>query len=429
MLRAAVNPGPHPGYNRRSHIVNRIPDIGRSEGVTKKWQKPPPNMRKDTILSHAGRAPERFDGAVNVPVIRASTILYPDVESHEDRSDRFAGVRYGRSGTTTRFALEETLAQLEGAARVCAVGSGLAAIVVALLAFTRSGDHILVADNVYGPTRNFCLGRLQRMGVETEFYDPAIGGAIERLLRDNTRLVYCESPGSLTFEMQDIPAVAAVAHARSIPVLADNTWATPYFFSPFPKGVDISIHAATKYIVGHADVMMGTIGATEEHWRTIRQTASDYGYTASPDDCYLALRGLRTLSARMRQQMASALEIARWLEGRPEVARVRYPALESDPGHALWKRDMTGAASLFGVELKPCSDAAVKAAINSLHYFGHGSSWGGFESLVTYPKPEQLRTATSWKSGPLLRLHIGLEDPADLIGDLEAAFEVLRTSA
>jgi cystathionine beta-lyase len=397
--------------------------------VAGKWNKPQPNMRKDTVLSHAGRSPERFDGAVNVPVIRASTILYPDVESHEDRSDRFAGVRYGRSGTTTRFAFEETLAQLEGAARVCAVGSGLAAIVVALLAYARSGDHILVADNVYGPTRNFCSGRLRSMGVETEFYDPGIGGGIERLLRTNTRLVYCESPGSLTFEMQDIPAIAAAAHARSIPVLADNTWATPYFFRPFEKGIDVSIHAATKYIVGHADVMMGTIGAGAEHWRAIRQTAADYGYTASPDDCYLALRGLRTLGPRLKQQMANALEVARWLAQRPEVARVLYPALESDPGHALWKRDLTGAASLFGVELKAYSDEAVKAAINSLHYFGHGSSWGGFESLVTYPKPQQLRTATPWRSGPLLRLHVGLEDPADLMADLEGAFEVLRAAA
>ena len=226
--------------------------------------------------------------------------------------------------------------------------------------------------------------------------------------------------------MQDIPAIAAAAHARALPVLADNTWGTPYYFQAFEKGVDVSIHAATKYIVGHADVMMGTIGATEAHWRTIRQTASDFGYTAAPDDCYLALRGLRTLSARMRQQMAAALEVARWLQARPEVERVLYPALESDPGHALWKRDMTGAASLFGVVLKPYSDAAVKAAINSLHYFGHGSSWGGFESLVTYPKPEQLRTATAWKSGPLLRLHVGLEDPADLIADLEAAFQTLQ---
>ena len=396
--------------------------------MTSKWRKPPPDMRKDTVLSHAGRAPERFDGAVNVPVIRASTILFPDCESHEDRSDRFAGVRYGRTGTTTRFAFEEAVAQLEGAARVCAVGSGLAAIVVALLAFVRSGDHILVADNVYGPTRNFCRVRLQAMGVETEFYDPTIGAGIERLLRDNTRLVYCESPGSLTFEMQDIPAIAQAAHARGIPVLADNTWATPYFFSPFEKGVDVSIHAATKYIVGHADVMMGTIGATEAHWRAIRQAASDFGYTASPDDCYLALRGLRTLGVRLRQQMANALEVARWLAARPEVERVLYPALESDPGHALWKRDMSGAASLFGVELKPYPDAAVRAMINALHYFGHGSSWGGFESLVTYPKPEQLRTATRWESGPLLRLHVGLEDPADLISDLEGAFQVLHAS-
>ncbi|MCC6531910.1 MAG: cystathionine beta-lyase [Burkholderiales bacterium] len=382
-------------------------------------------MRKDTILSHAGRAPERFDGAVNVPVIRASTILFPDVESHES-GDRFTSVRYGRHGTSTRFALEETLAQLEGAARVCAVGSGVAAIVASLLAFTRSGDHILVADNVYGPTRNFCQGRLKLNGVETEFYDPHIGAGIERLLRANTRLVYCESPGSLTFEMQDIPAIAAAAHARGIPVLADNTWATPYFFRPFEKGIDISIHSATKYIVGHADVILGTIGASAEHWRTIRQTVADYGYTASPDDCYLALRGLRTLAPRLKQHMQSALTVARWLQGRPEVARVLYPALETDPGYALWKRDLSGAASLFGVELRPVADAAVRALLNSLRYFGHGASWGGFESLITYPKPERLRSATAWSSGPLLRLHIGLEDPADLMADLAAGFKVLH---
>ena len=382
-------------------------------------------MRKDTILSHAGRSPERFDGAVNVPVIRASTVLFPDVESHEG-GDRFTGVRYGRHGTTTRFAFEETLAQLEGAARVCAMPSGVAAIVVSLLAFTRPGDHILVADNVYGPTRNFCTGRLQRNGVETEFYEPGIGTAIGQRLRANTRLVYCESPGSLTFEMQDIPAIAREAHDRGIPVLADNTWATPYFFRPFEKGIDISIHSATKYIVGHADVILGTIGATEEHWRTIRQTAADYGYAVSPDDCYLALRGLRTLGLRLKQQMQNALVVARWLQSRPEVSRVLYPALESDPGHAMWKRDMTGAASLFGVELAPFADAAVRRAINALRYFGHGASWGGFESLVTYPKPERLRSAKPWHSGPLLRLHIGLEDPDDLIADLASAFQVLH---
>ncbi len=393
--------------------------------MTGQWQKPRPDMRKDTVLSHAGRSPERFDGAVNVPVIRASTILFPDVETHET-SDRFTGVRYGRHGTTTRFAFEETLAQVEGAARVCAVPSGVAAIVVTLLAFTRSGDHILVADNVYGPTRAFCAGRLQRAGVETEFYDPRLGADIAGRLRDNTRLVYCESPGSLTFEMQDIPAIAAAAHARGIPVAADNTWATPYYFRPFEKGIDISIHSATKYIVGHADVILGTIGATEEHWRTIRQTAADYGYAVSPDDCYLALRGLRTLAPRLRQQMQNALVVARWLEQRPEVARVLYPALESDPGHSIWKRDMSGAASLFSIELRPVPEAAVKAAINSLCYFGHGASWGGFESLVTYPKPERVRTATRWQSGPILRLHIGLEDPSDLLADLESAFKVLH---
>lgn len=389
---------------------------------------PDPARRKDTILGHAGRAPERFDGAVNVPVIRASTILYPNLETHEAPGDRYSGTKYGRWGTSTRFALEEALAEVEGAARVSAVSSGLAAIVVSLLAFTRAGDHILVTDSVYGPTRGFCTHRLIRNGVQTEFYDPHIGADIARLIRPNTRLVFCESPGSLTFEMQDIPAIAAAAHLHDVPVLADNTWATPYFFRPFENGVDVSIHSATKYIVGHADVVMGTIGATPRYWRTIRDTAAEYGYTASPDDCYLALRGLRTLAPRLKQQMQSALEVARWLAARPEVKRVLYPALASDPGHALWQRDMLGAASLFGVELQPCADDAVAAMLNALRYFGHGASWGGFESLVTYPKPAKLRTATRWSSGPLLRLHVGLEDPADLIADLQAGFEHLHDS-
>lgn len=397
--------------------------------MTDKWRKPRKEMRKDTLLGHAGRAPERFDGAVNVPVIRASTILYPDIETHEAGGDRYAGVKYGRWGTTTRFALEEALAQVEGAARVSAVSSGLAAIVVSLLAFTRAGDHILVTDSVYGPTRSFCLNRLSRNGVETEFYDPLIGAGIERLIRPNTRLVFCESPGSLTFEMQDIPAIAEVAHRHDIPVLADNTWPTPYFFRAFEKGVDVSIHSATKYIVGHADVVMGTIGATERYWRAVRDAASDYGYTASPDDCYLALRGLRTLAPRLRQQMKNGIAIARWLQTRPEVRRVLQPAIESDPGHALWARDMTGAASLFGVELNAYPESAVKGMLNALRYFGHGASWGGFESLVTFPKPEKIRTATRWSSGPLLRLHIGLEDPADLMADLDEALSHLSKTS
>jgi len=395
--------------------------------LTSDWKKPEGDLKPDTLLSHAGRAPERFDGAVSVPVIRASTVLFPSVEAHEASGvDRFAGVRYGLHGTSTRFALEEALATLEGAARVSAVSSGLAAITVPLLAFTRTGDHVLIADNVYGPNRHFCQTRLTANGVEVEFYDPLMGAGIERLMRANTRVVFCESPGSLTFEMQDVPAIAEVAHAHGAVVLADNTWATPYFFRPFEKGVDVSIHATTKYIVGHSDVIMGTIAAGADHWRTIRSTAADYGFTASPDDCYLALRGLRTMGVRLRQQMQAGLAVARWLAARPEVARVLHPALETDPGHALWKRDMTGAASLFGVELKPAPDAAVRAMVNSLHLFGHGSSWGGFESLITFPNPARLRTATRWASGPLLRLHVGLEDAGDLMADLEAGFAVLN---
>jgi cystathionine beta-lyase len=393
--------------------------------MSEQWQKPGPGMRRDTVLGHAGRAPERFDGAVNVPVIRASTVLFPSVDAHEG-ADKFTGVRYGRYGTTTRFALEEALAEVEGAHRVAAVSSGLAAIAVSLLAFARNGDHILVADSVYGPTRHFCDKRLVANGVQVEYYDPHVGGEIAKLFRPNTRLVFCESPGSLTFEMQDVPAIGRAAHEKGIVVLADNTWATPYFFRPFEKGIDVSIHSATKYIVGHADVIMGTVGAGEKHWRVIRETAADYGYTASPDDCYLALRGLRTLGPRVKQQMRSALEVAHWLKARPEVARVLYPALEDDPGHALWKRDMTGAASLFGVELKSVPDDAVRAMVNALKLFGHGASWGGFESLVTWPDPAKIRTATRWQAGPLLRLHVGLEDPADLIADLEAGLGELN---
>ena len=385
-------------------------------------------LRPDTIATHAGRDPRRFDGVVNTPVFRASTVLFPDVESYQGRDpDDYKIMRYGIYGTPTTFALEEAVAQLEGGHAAVALPSGLAAIVAALAAFARSGAHILVADSVYQPTRNFCDRRLRTLGVDIEYYDPLIGAAIAGLIRPETTAVFCESPGSHTFEMQDIPAIAAAAHAKGVAVLADNTWGTPYFFRAFEHGVDISIHAGTKYISGHSDVMMGIIVANEQYWLEVRRAAADYGYCVSPDDCYLALRGLRTIGARMRQQQQSALKIVRWLQARPEILRVLYPALEGDPGHAIWKRDFSGAASLFGVVLKPASDRAVDALIDALALFGIGSSWGGFESLAIRADPGKYRTATQWHpGGPLLRLHIGLEDPDDLIADLEQGLAQLK---
>ena len=385
-------------------------------------------LRPDTIAAHAGRDPQRFDGVVNTPVFRASTILFPDVASYQGRNpDDYKVMRYGIYGTPTTFALEEAVAQLEGGYAAVAVPSGLAAIVAALAAYAQSGAHILVVDSVYQPTRNFCDRRLRQFGVEVEYYDPLIGGAIADLIRPNTTAVFCESPGSLTFETQDIPAIAAAAHARNIPVLADTTWGTPYFFRAFEHGVDVSIHAGTKYISGHSDVMMGVIVTNEQHWLKVRRSVADYGYCVSPDDCYLALRGLRTMGVRMRHQQHSALKIVRWLQARPEVERLLYPVLESDPGHEIWKRDFTGAASLFGVILKPVSERAVTALIEALELFGIGSSWGGFESLAIRADPRKIRTATKWDpGGPLLRLHIGLEDTDDLITDLERGFVAMR---
>jgi cysteine-S-conjugate beta-lyase len=387
--------------------------------------------RRDTVVTHSGRDPRRYAGLVNTPVFRGSTVLFPDVQSYEGRDpDNYKSMRYGIHGTPTTFALEEAVAKLEGGHAAVALSSGLAAITAALCAFVKNGDHLLITDSVYGPARGFCDRRLKPFGVEVEYYDPLIGAGIDKLIRPNTRLVYCESPGSLTFEMQDIPAIAAAAHARGIPVLADNTWGTPYFYRSFEHGVDVSIHAGTKYIVGHSDALMGLVVTNENCWLTVRRTVADFGFSVSPDDCYLALRGLRTIGVRMRHQQQSALRISRWLEARPEVLRVLYPPLESDTGHALWKRDFSGAASLFGVVLKPVAWDAVGRMIGAFSLFGIGSSWGGFESLAIRVDVSKIRTATKWNpGGPLIRLHIGLEDPDDLIADLEQAFAHLKQAA
>ena len=388
-------------------------------------------MKKDTLLGHAGRNPQQTQGTVNMPVFRASTIVFPDLETYGTRpADDYQTPRYGIHGNPTNWALEQAVAKLEGGHNAVAVCSGLAAIVAALCAFVKAGDHVLVADSVYGPTRNFCNKRLASYGVTTEYYDPLIGAGIKNLIKSNTKVVFCEAPGSLSFEMQDIPAIAHEAHARDIPVLADTTWGTPYFFKSFDHGVDVSIHAATKYIVGHSDVMMGMIVTNEKYWLPVRRTVADYGYCSSADECYLALRGLRTIGVRMKQQMASAIKVAQWLQSRAEVARVLFPALEGDPGHAIWKRDFEGAASLFSLVLKPVSRKQVAAFVDGLKLFGIGSSWGGYESLVTAPNSAPLRTATQWRDeGPAIRLHIGLEDTDDLIADVTQALAKMAAAA
>ena len=385
-------------------------------------------FRRDTLLTQAGRDSDSYQGAVNTPVVRTSTVLYPDVKSYESIDpDNYKVPRYGLHGTATTFALEEAVAQLEGGHAAVALPSGLAAIVAALSAFVKAGDHILVTDSAYGPTRAYCNRRLKPFGVDVEYYDPLIGSGISRLIRPNTTAVFCEAPGSLTFEMQDIPAIAAAAHARNIPVLADNTWGTPYFFRSFEHGVDVSIHAGTKYIAGHSDTLMGLIVTNEQYWLKVRKTVADYGYSVSPDDCYMALRGMRTIGVRMNHQQQSALKIARWLQARPEVLRVLYPALESDPGYALWNRDFSGAAALFSVILQPVAWEAVGAMIDALELFGIGSSWGGYESLAIRSDVSKIRTATRWNpGGPLIRLHIGLEDVDDLIADLEQGLAKLK---
>jgi cystathionine beta-lyase len=385
-------------------------------------------MKKDTLLARAGRDPARHQGMVNTPVFRTSTVLFPDLESYEARGgDDYKKVRYGLSGTPTTFAFEEAVARMEGGHAAVALPSGLAAIVVALCAYLKAGDHLLVPDSVYTPTRVFCDRRLAPNNIEVEYYDPLVGAGIEKRIKANTRAVFCEAPGSLSFEMQDIPAIAACAHRRGIPVLADTTWGTPYFFRSFEKGVDVSIHAATKYIAGHSDVVMGVIVTNESHWLTVRRAVADYGYGVSPDDCYLALRGFRTIGVRMKQQMENALKVAGWLQSHPRVKRMIYPALEGDPGHAIWKRDFSGAASLFSFVLQPASEKQVAAFIDALEVFGIGSSWGGFESLAIVARIERYRTVTKWDpGGPTIRLHIGLEDPGDLIADLERGFAALE---
>jgi cystathionine beta-lyase len=373
----------------------------------------------DTIATHAGRMSVEHFGVVNTPVYRASTILYPTLARLEAADAPYV---YGRRGTPSSKSLEDAITALEGGARTVICPSGANAIALAILSVCKAGDHLLMVDSCYGPTRAFCDRTLKRFGVETTYYDPLVGGAIADLFRTNTAAVFCESPGSLTFEVQDVPAIAAAAHARGASVLLDNTWATPVYFQALSHGVDLSIQAATKYVGGHADVMIGYVSANENHTARLTQTYDDLGLYSSGDDCYLALRGLRTMPLRLARHQQTALALTRWLAARPEVARVLYPALETDPGHALWKRDFTGSCGLFGVVLKPVSHAALAAFMDGLTLFGMGYSWGGYESLIVTAHIK--RTAKPFHvEGPLIRIHAGLEDANDLIGDLERGFE------
>ena len=399
--------------------------------MTKSTEADPPRpaLKPATRLVLGGREPAANHGFVNPAVHHVSTVLYPTAEDFRARRARYP---YGRRGTPTSEALETALRELEGpsCAGVALLPSGLAAVSTALIAVLHAGDHLLVTDSVYQPTRKLCDGLLQRYGVTTTYYDPMIGAGIGALIQPNTRAVFVESPGSLSFEVQDVPAIAAAARAGGAAVLMDNTWASPLYFRALEKGVDLSIQAATKYIGGHSDVMLGAVAANAATWERLRETVHALGLCVGPDDIYLGLRGLRTLGVRLAHHQQSGLRVAQWLAQRPEVARVLHPALASCPGHAVWRRDFSGASGLFSIVLKPVPEAAVDAFLNELGLFGMGASWGGFESLAVPFDCTAIRTATTWApGGPTVRLHIGLEDVDDLIGDLERGFAALASAA
>ena len=378
-------------------------------------------LKPETIATHAGRMSEAHFGAVNTPVYRASTILYRDLASLESGDVPYF---YGRRGTPSSDSFEKAITALEGGARTLVAPSGLGAIALAIQAVCGAGDHLLMVDSCYHPTRLLCDRTLKRFGIETTYYDPLIGAGIENLIKPNTRAVFCESPGSLTFEMQDVPAIAAVARKHGASVLLDNTWATPIYFDAFEHGVDLSIQAATKYVGGHADVMIGYVTANESHRDRLEHTHDDLGLYASGDDCYLALRGLRTMPVRLAQHQENGLKLARWLAKHPAVARVLHPALETDPGHPIWKRDFKGATGLFGVVLKDTPHSRFAAFMDSLKLFGMGYSWGGYESLIV-PAKIHRTTAPFDAKGRVIRIHAGLEDAGDLIADLDQALAKL----
>ncbi len=390
-----------------------------------------PSRGPATALAHAGRSPADHHGAVNPPVYHVSTILFETLDELDHGiANKFDTVYYGRLGTPTSWAFESAVAEIEGGYRAVAAASGQGALSTALLAFLQAGDHLLMVDSAYGPTRFFCDSTLKRFGVEVEYYDPRIGAGIRDLIRPETRVVYLESPGSMTFEVQDVPAICAAAKSAQpgVTVIMDNTWASPLYFKPFSHGVDVSIQAATKYVVGHADAMLGVIDCGDEKtWKTVKTQATHLGECAGPNDLYLGLRGLRTLELRLAQHHKSGLQLADALAGHPAVKRVIHPARPGDDGYPLWQRDFAGASGLFAIVLHPVERAALAAFTDHLQLFSMGFSWGGFESLILPGDPASLRTATRWdEDGQLVRIHAGLEDPGDLLTDLWAGLDRLQ---
>ncbi len=387
------------------------------------------NLGDKTRAIIKGRAPEDHHGVVNTPVYRASTILHPTVEAFEQRHDPTNKHRvvYGLLGTPSTFDLEEVVADLEGGYDAVLLPSGLAAITTALTTFLSPGDHLLIADTVYWPNRMFCDEHLKRLQVEVEYYDPTLGAGIETLIKANTKVIFLESPGSLTFEVQDIPAITEVAKRHHVVTILDNTWATPAFLKSFSLGIDVSIHAATKYLSGHSDIMMGIIISAEHVAADVRRNHRLFGQTASPDDAYTTLRSVRTLATRLKAHEAAGMALAQWLSARDEVERVLHPALPGHPGHDFFKRDYLGASGLFGIILKPQPRERMINMVNGMRLFGIGASWGGYESLMIPSYPERYRTATAWDSpGQVLRIHAGLEDLDDLLADLDAGLARLR---
>ena len=385
------------------------------------------SLRRRSRLVNLGRDVELSHGFVNLPPFRGSTVLYPDVETLKNGAQRYT---YGRRGTPTLEALSSAWTDLCGAAGTKLVPSGIAAIVASLMAALSAGDHLLMSDSVYGPSRAFADRTLKRMGIETTYYDPRVGAGMEALMRPNTRAVFTESPGSETFEVQDVPAIAEVAHARGACVILDNTWATPLFFSPHTHGVDIALEAGTKYLSGHSDLLLGLVSANEEWFDRLHRSTELMGIPAGPEDVFLALRGLRTMDLRLREAERQGLALATWLRERAEVLRVMHPALPDHPDHQLWKRDFSGSSGLFSIVLKPGSEAAVAAMLDGLELFGLGYSWAGFESLVVPVDCTPRRTATRFApGGPMLRFSVGLEDIEDLKADLDRGFKRLRATA
>ena len=392
-------------------------------------------MKSSTRLVTLGRDVAGDAHFVNPPVVRGSTVLHKDVADLRERARRGAlgdesgPVSYGIHGTPTHDAFLQAITELEGGYRSWALPSGLSACTVAILAFVAHGDHILVSDSAYGPTRDFCLNMLPRYGIETTFYDPCIGSAIEKEFRPNTRVLFLESPGSLTFEVQDLPLLAQIAREHNAVSVIDNTWATPLYLQPLQHGIDVCVHAVTKYIGGHADLLLGTVTSNEQCWAPLRRSVRALGLTTSADDCWLALRGLRTLQARLERHRATAERLIDWLLEQAEVERVLYPARPQDPGHALWRRDFRGANGVFGVLLRSSVPIdAVHALVDGMRLFGRGYSWGGFESLLI-PSYPQRKVAAFSTAGRLLRISAGLEDADDLIEDLQQGFARLRSAS